>query len=42
VHWVLRRAAELRGDPGPYVPVGNPPADPTRGEGLPASADEGN
>lgn len=24
VHWVLRRAAELRGQKGPFVPVGNP------------------
>jgi ADP-ribose pyrophosphatase YjhB (NUDIX family) len=41
VHWVLHRAAELRGDPGPYVPVGNPVADPTFGAGLPeAAADE--
>ena len=42
VHWVLRRAAELRGDPGPYVPVGNPPADPTLGAGFTAAPDEGN
>lgn len=25
VGWVLRRALELRGTDGPYVPVGNPP-----------------
>jgi ADP-ribose pyrophosphatase YjhB (NUDIX family) len=26
VHWVLRRAAELHGQSGPFVPVGNPPS----------------
>jgi ADP-ribose pyrophosphatase YjhB (NUDIX family) len=27
VHWVLRRSAELRGQRGPFVPVGNPESD---------------
>ncbi len=33
VHWVLRRAAELRGRAGPFVPVGNPRQGP---DGLPS------
>jgi ADP-ribose pyrophosphatase YjhB (NUDIX family) len=32
VHWVLRRAAELHGQSGPFVPVGNPPSS---ADGLP-------
>jgi ADP-ribose pyrophosphatase YjhB (NUDIX family) len=31
VHWVLRRARELRGQSGPFVPVGNPEADAALG-----------
>jgi ADP-ribose pyrophosphatase YjhB (NUDIX family) len=33
VHWILRRSAELRGQRGPFVPVGNPESD-----ALPAAA----
>jgi len=25
VHWVLRRAMDLRGEAGPFIPAGNPP-----------------
>ena len=41
VHWVLRRAAELRGQSGPFVPVGNPPLDPGLDPGCGGATDGG-
>jgi ADP-ribose pyrophosphatase YjhB (NUDIX family) len=35
VHWVLRRAMALRGQAGPFVPVGNPATDPVGEHALP-------